>query len=77
MRKISAPVFILLFLATLCFATVPTLAYYNWVEYEGYVYDEWYNKVVSAKVTLKSGYITYGKDYTDANGYYYIKALVS
>ncbi len=55
-----------------------SFAIYNWVEYEGYVYDDDGGKLQGATVWLYIEDTTtdVDSDITDSNGYYYIKEYV-
>ncbi len=52
-----------------------TFAFFNWVEYEGYVHDDWGTRS-GVKVYLKDGSTVLDTDLTDGYGYFYIKEYV-
>jgi len=72
----------LVILTTFSLSLVPNMnnvsAFYNWVEWEGTVTNEWGNNypVSGATVRLKRGSTTLDTDITDGNGYYFIREYV-
>ncbi|MHA1223057.1 MAG: caspase family protein [Candidatus Heimdallarchaeaceae archaeon] len=65
-------IFVILTMSLLPY-TKPTSAFYNWVEWDGYVYDDFGRAKSGVIVRLKYGSTTLDSDVTDGNGYYYIK----
>ncbi|MHA1668200.1 MAG: hypothetical protein ACTSUR_06035, partial [Candidatus Heimdallarchaeaceae archaeon] len=68
--------FALLLVTTTFASTIPTLAFGNWVEWEGHVYKDDGSGVYHAKVRLMRGSTTLETTYTNSQGYYYIKHFV-
>ncbi|MHA1829274.1 MAG: caspase family protein [Candidatus Heimdallarchaeaceae archaeon] len=66
----------LLLITATYISTISTLAFGNWVEWEGHVYKDDGSGVYHAKVRLMRGSTTLETTYTNIKGYYYIKHYV-
>ena len=74
--KIIALLIIVLFSLSLTLKTNNVSAFYNWVEWEGTVTDDWGNTVSGATVKLKRGSTTLETTITDGYGEYEIREYV-
>jgi len=74
--KIIGLLIIVLFSLSLTLNTNKVSAFYNWIEWEGYVIDEGNTPISGATVRLKKGSITLDTDITAGNGYYFIREYV-
>ncbi len=78
--KKNGKINVLLILVILTLSLIPITNYvsarYNWVEWDGFVYNDWGNGTAGVTVRLKYGSTTLDSDVTGSNGYYYIKEYV-